>query len=115
MLESKLEKVAESASLRNFKFASMASDEPSTPSTRPWERLRVFASEPRRFRDCYSTQVYEKIDLTLLNRLMRLVVDHNIADYITSKNNVARGVDVISAGSVAAVRGLRLHDIEQTS
>ena len=34
-------------------------------------------------------QVYEKIDLTLLNRLMRLVVDHNIADYITSKNNVA--------------------------
>ena len=34
-------------------------------------------------------KVYEKIDLTLLNRLMRLVVDHNIADYITSKNNVA--------------------------
>ena len=34
-------------------------------------------------------QVYEKIDLTLLNRLMRLVVDHNIADYITSKNNVS--------------------------
>ena len=37
----------------------------------------------------WSAQVYEKIDLTLLNRLMRLVVDHNIADYITSKNNVA--------------------------
>ena len=34
-------------------------------------------------------KVYEKIDLTLLNRLMRLVVDHNIADYITSKNNVS--------------------------
>ena len=34
-------------------------------------------------------KVYEMIDLTLLNRLMRLVVDHNIADYITSKNNVA--------------------------
>ena len=41
-------------------------------------------------------KVYEKIDLTLLNRLMRLVVDHNIADYITSKNNVAcrRSVEV---------------------
>ena len=31
---------------------------------------------------------YEKIDLTLLNRLLRLIVDHNIADYMTSKNNV---------------------------
>ena len=40
MLESKLEKVADSASLRNFKFASMASESASTPSTRPWERLR---------------------------------------------------------------------------
>ena len=39
-------------------------------------------------------KVYEKIDLTLLNRLMRLVVDHNIADYITSKNNVACLVSV---------------------
>ncbi len=26
--------------------------------------------------------VYEKIDLTLLNRLLRLIVDHNIADYM---------------------------------
>jgi hypothetical protein len=61
--------------------------------------------QPRRFRDRNSTQVYEKIDLTLLNRLMRLVVDHNIADYITSKNNVARGVDVIARprrGSIAS-------------
>ena len=36
---------------------------------------------------------------------MRLVVDHNIADYITSKNNVARGVDVIARprrGSIAS-------------
>jgi len=28
------------------------------------------------------------MDLTLLNRLLRLIVDHNIADYITTKNNV---------------------------
>ena len=33
-------------------------------------------------------KVYEKVDLTLLNRLLRLIVDHNIADYMTTKNNV---------------------------
>ena len=33
-------------------------------------------------------KLYEKIDLTLLNRLLRLVLDHNIADYMTAKNNV---------------------------
>ncbi|EGW33924.1 uncharacterized protein SPAPADRAFT_133535 [Spathaspora passalidarum NRRL Y-27907] len=30
----------------------------------------------------------EQIDFTLLNRLLRLVMDTNIADYITAKNNV---------------------------
>ena len=36
------------------------------------------------------SKVYEKIDLTLLNRLLRLIVDHNIADYdyMIAKNNV---------------------------
>lgn len=34
-------------------------------------------------------KIYEKMDLTLLNRLLRLVVDHNIADYMTTKNNVS--------------------------
>ena len=33
-------------------------------------------------------KLYEKIDLTLLNRLLRLIVDHNIADYMTAKNNI---------------------------
>lgn len=32
-------------------------------------------------------RVYEKVDLTLLSRLLRLIMDHNLADYITSKNN----------------------------
>ena len=32
-------------------------------------------------------KVYEKVDLTLLNRLLRLILDHNLADYITAKNN----------------------------
>jgi pre-mRNA-processing factor 8 len=33
-------------------------------------------------------KVFEKVDLTLLNRLLRLIVDHNLADYMTTKNNV---------------------------
>lgn len=33
-------------------------------------------------------KIYEKIDLTFLNRLLRLIVDHNIADYMTAKNNI---------------------------
>ena len=33
-------------------------------------------------------KIYEKIDLTLLNRVLRLIVDHNIADYMTAKNNI---------------------------
>ncbi|KAI5962637.1 PRP8 [Candida pseudojiufengensis] len=34
------------------------------------------------------SQFSEKIDFTLINRLLRLIMDTNIADYITSKNNV---------------------------
>ena len=33
-------------------------------------------------------KMYDKMDLTLLNRLLRLIVDHNISDYITAKCNV---------------------------
>lgn len=40
-------------------------------------------------------KMYEKIDLTLLNRLLRLIVDHNIADYMTAKNNVVINYKVI--------------------
>jgi U5 snRNP spliceosome subunit len=32
--------------------------------------------------------MYEKIDLTLLYRLLRLIVDHSVAVYMTAKNNV---------------------------
>lgn len=35
-------------------------------------------------------RVYEKIDLTLLNRLLRLIVDYNLAEYMTAKNNGPR-------------------------
>ena len=33
-------------------------------------------------------KVYEKMDHTLMNRLLRLIVDHNLADYMISKNNI---------------------------
>ncbi|KAJ7055422.1 RNA recognition motif of the spliceosomal PrP8-domain-containing protein [Mycena amicta] len=33
------------------------------------------------------SKVYKKINLTLLNHLLRLILDHNLADYITAKNN----------------------------
>jgi hypothetical protein len=34
------------------------------------------------------SKVYEKINLTLLKRLLRLILDHNnLTNYITAKNN----------------------------
>jgi pre-mRNA-processing factor 8 len=52
-------------------------------------------------------RVYEKIDLTLLNRLLRLVVDHNVADYMSSKNNVSIAFkDMMHTNSYGLIRGL---------
>ena len=54
------------------------------------------------------SKVYEKIDLTLLNRLLRLIMDHNLADYITSKNNVQLNYkDMNHTNSYGLVRGLQ--------
>eukprot|EP00123_Amoebidium_parasiticum_P018097 comp24100_c1_seq1/m.43515 comp24100_c1_seq1/g.43515 ORF comp24100_c1_seq1/g.43515 comp24100_c1_seq1/m.43515 type:complete len:2277 (-) comp24100_c1_seq1:626-7456(-) len=51
---------------------------------------------------------YEKVDLTLLNRLLRLVVDHNIADYMTAKNNVVINYkDMNHTNSYGLIRGLQ--------
>lgn len=51
---------------------------------------------------------YEKIDLTLLNRLLRLIVDHNIADYMTAKNNVSISFkDMMHTNSYGLIRGLQ--------
>ena len=51
---------------------------------------------------------YEKIDLTLLNRLLRLIVDHNIADYMTAKNNVSLSYkDMLHTNSYGMIRGLQ--------
>lgn len=54
------------------------------------------------------SKVYEKIDLTLLNRLLRLIMDHNLADYITSKNNVQLTYkDMNHTNSYGLIRGLQ--------
>lgn len=54
------------------------------------------------------SKIYEKIDLTLLNRLLRLIMDHNLADYITSKNNVQLNYkDMNHTNSYGLIRGLQ--------
>ncbi|CAA0831443.1 Pre-mRNA-processing-splicing factor [Striga hermonthica] len=51
---------------------------------------------------------FEKIDLTMLNRLLRLVLDHNIADYVTAKNNVVLSYrDMSHTNSYGVIRGLQ--------
>ncbi|XP_038114619.1 pre-mRNA-processing-splicing factor 8 [Culex quinquefasciatus] len=53
-------------------------------------------------------KLYEKIDLTLLNRLLRLIVDHNIADYMSAKNNVVINYkDMNHSNSYGIIRGLQ--------
>eukprot|EP00056_Hartaetosiga_gracilis_P008688 m.125006 g.125006 ORF g.125006 m.125006 type:complete len:2332 (-) comp12970_c0_seq1:97-7092(-) len=53
-------------------------------------------------------KMYEKIDLTVLNRLLRLIVDQNVADYMTSKNNVVINFkDMNHTNSYGMVRGLQ--------
>ncbi len=53
-------------------------------------------------------RMYDKIDLTLLNRLLRLVVDHNIAEYMTSKNNIMINYkDMNHQNSYGIIRGLQ--------
>ena len=54
------------------------------------------------------TKVADKVDLTLLNRLLRLVLDHNIADYMTAKNNVVIAYkDMAHTNSYGVIRGLQ--------
>eukprot|EP00957_Ditylum_brightwellii_P114183 8705185-Ditylum_brightwellii.AAC.1 len=53
-------------------------------------------------------KMYEKIDLTVLNRLLRLIVDHNIADYMTAKNNVSISYkDMMHTNAYGLIRGLQ--------
>merc|ERR1719223_264532 len=52
--------------------------------------------------------VSQKVDLTLLNRLLRLIVDHNIADYMTAKNNIVINYkDMNHTNSYGLIKGLQ--------
>ncbi|KAH3674624.1 hypothetical protein WICMUC_003170 [Wickerhamomyces mucosus] len=53
-------------------------------------------------------KVAEKIDFTLLNRLLRLIMDQNIADYITAKNNIGITFkDMSHINKYGLIRGLQ--------
>lgn len=53
-------------------------------------------------------KVYEKIDFTFLNRIMRLIVDHNLAEYMTTKNNIVISYkDMSHTNSYGLIRGLQ--------
>ena len=53
-------------------------------------------------------QMHEKVDIIVLNQLLRLIVDHNIADYMTSKQNVNLAYkDMIHTNHYGVIRGLQ--------
>ncbi|KAI9295519.1 pre-mRNA-processing-splicing factor 8 [Neoconidiobolus thromboides FSU 785] len=53
-------------------------------------------------------KVYEKVDITVLNRLLRLILDHNLADYMSAKNNVVLNYkDMNHLNSYGLIRGLQ--------
>ncbi|KAF9917840.1 Pre-mRNA-processing-splicing factor 8 [Lobosporangium transversale] len=54
------------------------------------------------------SKLAEKVDLTLLNRLLRLILDHNIADYMTAKNNISLNYkDMNHVNAYGLIRGLQ--------
>lgn len=54
------------------------------------------------------SELAEKIDFTLLNRLLRLIMDPNMADYITAKNNVNINFkDMSHVNKYGLIRGLQ--------
>ncbi|GFH19560.1 MPN domain-containing protein, partial [Haematococcus lacustris] len=53
-------------------------------------------------------KMFEKVDITLCNRLLRLIVDHNVADYMTAKNNVVIAYkDMSHTNAYGLIRGLQ--------
>ena len=53
-------------------------------------------------------RLYEKVDLTLLNRMLKLIMEHNLADYLTCKNNVVLNFkDMNHTNSYGLLHGLQ--------
>ncbi|KAJ7050702.1 RNA recognition motif of the spliceosomal PrP8-domain-containing protein [Mycena amicta] len=54
------------------------------------------------------SKVYEKINLTLLNHLLRSILNHNLADYIMAKNNtVLTYKDMAHTNAFGLIRSLQ--------
>ncbi|CCE61602.1 hypothetical protein TPHA_0A05280 [Tetrapisispora phaffii CBS 4417] len=54
------------------------------------------------------TDMIEKIDFTLLNRLLRLIMDPNMADYMTAKNNIILNFkDMSYVNKYGLIRGIQ--------
>lgn len=54
------------------------------------------------------SKLAEKVDHVFLNRLLRLIMDHNIADYITAKNNIVVSYkDMMHTNAYGVIRGLQ--------
>lgn len=53
-------------------------------------------------------RLFCKVDLTLLNRLLRLVLDQGVSDYVTGKNNVTVSYkDMSHINTFGVIRGLQ--------
>ncbi|PJF18143.1 hypothetical protein PSACC_02043, partial [Paramicrosporidium saccamoebae] len=58
--------------------------------------------------ETHLSKIHEKMDLTLLNRLLRLAMDHNLADYISAKNNISIAYkDMSHRNNYGLLRGLQ--------
>ena len=53
-------------------------------------------------------KVYEKIDFILLRKLLMIIMDHNLADYMTTKNNITINFkDMSHTNHYGLIRGLQ--------
>jgi hypothetical protein len=58
------------------------------------------------------SKAYKKFDLTLMNRLLRLILDHNLTDYITVMNNTGMSL-TINCLIVTLIEYLRSLDMQR--
>ena len=63
-----------------YKFCNRINNLQNNYDYENWENIVIIEST--------FNKIYQNIDLTLLNRLLRLIIDETWTDYIISKNNV---------------------------
>lgn len=51
--------------------------------------------------------MFENVDMIMMNRCLKLIMDHNLADYMTSKNNVTLNYkDMNHINNIGLLHGL---------